>query len=64
MYFAAKRPTRSIKNDLSKVNSWETLTTDSLDSRLCRRGSSTLPGAAAKLTLDVTTATRTVRIRL
>jgi hypothetical protein len=57
-------PALSAKNDLSSVNIWDTLTTDSFDNPDSFFEISKLPGASAKRIFEVTTATMTVLILL
>ena len=53
-----------VRNERSRVRSWETLTIESRGSPLTLAGSKTLPGASASRRLPVRTATTTVRIPL
>jgi hypothetical protein len=56
--------TRSVRNALSMLRIWDTLITESHGSLDWRLSKSTLPGAWGRRTLDVTTATITVLMRL
>jgi len=57
-------PTRSESKDLSRVNSCDTFTTESLESPVNRRKSRTFPGASAHFTLLVRGTHTTVLILL
>jgi len=55
---------RFVRNDLSKVTTWETLAIESFGSLVLRLARNTLPGAALRRRLEVSIATTTVLIRL
>lgn len=57
-------PTRCVRNVLSMVMIWDTLTTDGFDKPVPLTASRTFPGASASRRFDVMTAPITVLIRL
>ena len=61
---AGTRPTLSVRQLLSSVTTWDTLTTEFTFKPVPRVDSSTFPGATARDLLEVTAATTTVRIAL